>query len=127
MNNQKLDFETDEYMAAREAARARVMREFNSSKGTGNDFLPLSYDVDQIKDYWNRRPAEQASRFSQIFFTALPLINKILLARASSTPWNDIWVSNAIELREVITKLGPTAIKVAQALAVRSDILDPVL
>jgi aarF domain-containing kinase len=127
VNNERLDFETPEYDAAREAARARVLRDFNQAKGSGVDFLPLSYDVEQIRGYWDARPAQQASRASEIFFTALPIINNILLQKATGKPWGEIWASNAVQLREAIARLGPTFIKVAQALSVRSDILDPAL
>ena len=71
VNNERLDFETSEYDTARETAQARVLRDFNQAKGSSVDFLPLSYDVEQIKGYWDVRPSQQASRALEIFFTAL--------------------------------------------------------
>lgn len=42
------------------------------------------------------------------------------------TPWKDIERERTIQLRELLVKLGPTFIKVGQAISIRPDIISQV-
>ncbi|CAA6655383.1 unnamed protein product [Spirodela intermedia] len=66
--------------------------------------LPLVYDPDIISAYWGKRPRAVATRIVQLMSNE---------------------VARAIELREIVTSLGPAYIKLGQALSIRPDILSP--
>ena len=63
------------------------------------------------------------SRLSEIFFKVLPLGNKLLLDFITQTPYEKVEIERASELRRILTELGPTFIKVGQAVSIRPDIL----
>ena len=55
-----LDFETEEYLSEVEKARQRVLRSFKELKdrkgGSSGDYVPLKYDPEKIKDYYDKQP-----------------------------------------------------------------------
>lgn len=89
-----------------------------------NESLPLVYDPDIISSYWGKRPRAVATRIIQLLSVAggflsnlaLDLINKKIKENE---------VARSIELREIVTSLGPAYIKLGQALSIRPDILSP--
>lgn len=89
-----------------------------------SESLPLVYDPDIISQYWGKRPRAVATRIIQLLSVAggflsnlaLDLINKKIKENE---------VARAIELREIVTSLGPAYIKLGQALSIRPDILSP--
>ncbi|KAK8945872.1 hypothetical protein KSP40_PGU009559 [Platanthera guangdongensis] len=89
-----------------------------------SESLPLVYDPDIISLYWGKRPRAVATRIIQLLSVAggflsnltLDLINKKIKENE---------VARAIELREIVTSLGPAYIKLGQALSIRPDILSP--
>ena len=76
-----------------------------------------------IKKHFDAKPAEQLSRLSQIFFSVLPLANKFLMDKVMGVKYEDVEIERASELRKILTELGPTFIKVGQAVSIRPDIL----
>eukprot|EP00871_Galdieria_phlegrea_P004558 jgi/Galph1/5102/GphlegSOOS_G3781.1 len=84
----------------------------------------ISYDKEEIILYYNRRPLVVAVR---MITTALPLLvwytkltfDKLFGRRSINMPWR------ARELVDIVMKMGPTYIKIAQALSSRPDILGP--
>nr|CAD1832884.1 unnamed protein product [Ananas comosus var. bracteatus] len=110
-----------------------------------SETLPLVYDPDIIASYWGKRPRAVATQIVQLLSVAggflsyliWDLVNKkikeLFLLKASIT-FITIYshrscgiyiVARAIELREIVTSLGPAYIKLGQALSIRPDILSP--
>jgi len=91
--------------------------------------LPLTYDEDAIAAYWSRRPTEVARRLSEISSLLIPFLVSTATSRmstASGAAKADLEVARAARLREILTELGPTFIKIGQWLAVRPDLVGPV-
>lgn len=91
--------------------------------------LPLVYDEEAIAAYWSRRPTEVARRLGEITTLLLPFLVTTATSRlssGSSTTKTDLELARAIRLREILTELGPTFIKIGQWLAVRPDLVGPV-
>lgn len=104
------------------AARMRVMKDFKQAQKEANS-LPLHYDPALIDQHFESSPMKQASRLSEIFFRGLPLANKLMLDVITRTPFEKVEIERASELRTILTDLGPTFIKVGQAVSIRPDIL----
>ncbi|XP_073284125.1 uncharacterized protein [Primulina huaijiensis] len=90
-----------------------------------SEFLPLVYEPDTIAAYWGKRPRAVATRIVQLSSVAGGFLSRL--------SWDFIKnklkeneVARAIELREIVTSLGPAYIKLGQALSIRPDILSPV-
>jgi hypothetical protein len=81
------------------------------------------YDPQQAKEYYTRHPKVVIQRFLEItrlsnrFLIGLMMDKYVLRNEAKMRP------HRAKELVDLINKLGPTAVKVGQALSVRSDML----
>ncbi|XP_075504820.1 uncharacterized protein LOC142542204 [Primulina tabacum] len=89
-----------------------------------SEFLPLVYEPDTIAAYWGKRPRAVATRIVQLSSVAGGFLSRL--------SWDFIKnklkeneVARAIELREIVTSLGPAYIKLGQALSIRPDILSP--
>ena len=77
-----------------------------------------------IARYWERRPAAVAQRIVQLLSIAGGFLSKILWDYFRGTgALNE--VARAIELRDIVTSLGPAYIKLGQALSIRPDLLSP--
>lgn len=82
------------------------------------------YDPETISSYWGRRPVSVVKRIAQLagisgtFMSSLFI--DLLRGRLKETE-----VSRAIQLRDIVTSLGPAYIKLGQALSIRPDILSP--
>jgi aarF domain-containing kinase len=93
-------------------------------KAAGDDELPLYYDPELIAQYWSKRPAATAQRVLQLLGIAGGFISGIISDIAlKKTEENS--VKRAIQLRDIVTSLGPAYIKLGQALSIRPDILSP--
>ena len=94
-----------------------------ASAGEGDE-LPLYYDSELIANYWRRRPAAVTQRIVQLLSIAGGFITGIVsdIARGE-TEKNS--VKRAIQLRDIVTSLGPAYIKLGQALSIRPDLLSP--
>ena len=67
-----LEFETEEYLGEVEKARQRVLKSFKelkARKGDGSgDYVPLRYDPEKLKDYYDKQPLLQISRTAEVLF-----------------------------------------------------------
>ncbi|CAF2153155.1 unnamed protein product [Brassica rapa] len=92
--------------------------------GESSEFLPLVYDPATISAYWGKRPRAVASRVIQLLSVAGGFLSR-LAVDVINKKVKENEVSRAIELREIVTSLGPAYIKLGQALSIRPDILSP--
>ncbi|CAA7390619.1 unnamed protein product [Spirodela intermedia] len=86
--------------------------------------LPLVYDPDIISAYWGKRPRAVATRIVQLMSVAGGFLSH-LAWDVINKKIKENEVARAIELREIVTSLGPAYIKLGQALSIRPDILSP--
>ncbi|KAK4425329.1 hypothetical protein Salat_1726900 [Sesamum alatum] len=89
-----------------------------------SEFLPLVYDPDSIAAYWGKRPRAVATRIVQLLSVAGGFLSRLALDLINNKI-KENEVARAIELREIVTSLGPAYIKLGQALSIRPDILSP--
>ncbi|KAL5138224.1 hypothetical protein HKD37_10G028450 [Glycine soja] len=90
-----------------------------------SEFLPLVYDPASISAYWGKRPRSVATRIVQLLSVAGGFLSRIAWDVINKKV-KENEVARAIELREIVTSLGPAYIKLGQALSIRPDILSPV-
>ncbi|KAF7837329.1 sll0005 isoform A [Senna tora] len=90
-----------------------------------SEFLPLVYDPASISAYWGKRPRAVATRIVQLLSVAGGFLSSLILDVINKKV-KENEVTRAIELREIVTSLGPAYIKLGQALSIRPDILSPV-
>lgn len=89
-----------------------------------SDRLPLDYDPDKISEYWERRPVALVSRVLQLLGIMSGFLSSALIDYFKGDLKKNE-VKRAIELRNIMTSLGPAYIKLGQALSIRPDILSP--
>lgn len=89
-----------------------------------SEFLPLVYNPGTISAYWGKRPRAVASRIIQLTSVAGGFLSR-LAWDVINKKVKENEVARAIELREIVTSLGPAYIKLGQALSIRPDILSP--
>ncbi|GFP92875.1 uncharacterized protein sll0005 [Phtheirospermum japonicum] len=89
-----------------------------------SEFLPLVYDPDSIAAYWGKRPRAVATRIVQLMSVAGGFLSRLVWDLINNKI-KENEVARAIELREIVTSLGPAYIKLGQALSIRPDILSP--
>jgi hypothetical protein len=87
--------------------------------------LPLRYDADLIAAYFKKRPMDIMKRSAEIMFECSNLTFNILWDKYVGRE-REMEKLRARQLVELITKLGPTAVKIGQALSIRPDILPQV-
>ncbi|XP_010936092.1 uncharacterized protein [Elaeis guineensis] len=106
---------------ADENVRLRLVEvpEMNSS-----ETLPLVYDPDIVASYWGKRPRAVATRVVQLLSVAGGFLSHLAWDLITKKI-KENEVARAIELREIVTSLGPAYIKLGQALSIRPDILSP--
>ncbi len=95
--------------------------------GPVSDMFPESweYNPELITEFYRKRPLQVLGRLINIIF---PLLWFFLGMRWEKFWGKDPTVSGkkAAQLRELLTKLGPTYIKIGQALSTRPDLVPPV-
>ncbi|KAB1203751.1 hypothetical protein CJ030_MR8G011187 [Morella rubra] len=89
-----------------------------------SEFLPLVYDPATISAYWGKRPRAVATRIIQLLSVAGGFLSRIAWDLINKKV-KENEVARAIEIREIVTSLGPAYIKLGQALSIRPDILSP--
>ncbi|KAI4338245.1 hypothetical protein L6164_016588 [Bauhinia variegata] len=90
-----------------------------------SEFLPLVYEPASISAYWGKRPRAVATRIVQLLSVAGGFLSRLAIDVINKNV-KENEVARAIELREIVTSLGPAYIKLGQALSIRPDILSPV-
>lgn len=95
----------------------------SSSKGfvEGQD-LPLRYDAEKIGAYFQKRPVDIILRSVRILFSCSSLVVNILFDKYVGRD-QELERLRATQMVALIARLGPTAIKIGQALSIRPDIL----
>lgn len=82
------------------------------------------YDPDRINNYYRQRPVQILGRLLNISVTLGGFMLGLWWDKfLGKSPKNS--QKRAIQLREVLTKLGPTYIKIGQALSTRPDLVPP--
>ncbi|KAG5227894.1 ABC protein [Salix suchowensis] len=89
-----------------------------------SEFLPLVYEPSSISAYWGKRPRAVATRVVQLLSVAGGFLSR-LAWDVINKKVKENEVARAIELREIVTSLGPAYVKLGQALSIRPDILSP--
>ncbi|CAM8896168.1 unnamed protein product [Rhodiola kirilowii] len=89
-----------------------------------SDLLPMVYDPATISAYWGKRPQAVATRIVQLLSVAGGFISSLIWDLINKKV-KENEVARAIELRDIVTSLGPAYIKLGQALSIRPDILSP--
>jgi predicted unusual protein kinase regulating ubiquinone biosynthesis (AarF/ABC1/UbiB family) len=95
--------------------------------GPVSDMFPESweYNPELITEFYRRRPRQVVGRLIKIIFPLVWFTAGIWWAKLrGSDP--SLSRQKAIQLRELLTDLGPTYIKVGQALSTRPDLVPPV-
>ncbi|CAN6485875.1 unnamed protein product [Victoria cruziana] len=90
--------------------------------GEDGETLPLVYDPAIISAYWEKRPRAVATRIAQLLMVSSGFLSRII-SDVFNKKFEENEVARAIELREIVTSLGPAYIKLGQALSIRPDIL----
>ncbi|MEB3227981.1 MAG: AarF/ABC1/UbiB kinase family protein [Synechocystis sp.] len=95
--------------------------------GPVSDMFPESweYNPDLITEFYRKRPLQVLGRLINIIF---PLVGFMVGIWWTKLRGKDPRLSRqkAIQLRELLTDLGPTYIKVGQALSTRPDLVPPI-
>lgn len=92
--------------------------------GGKGDVLPQVYDPKTIAAYWGKRPGAVFTRIVQLLSVAGGFLSGIA-SDIISKKLKENEVARAIQLRDIVTSLGPAYIKLGQALSIRPDILSP--
>lgn len=91
--------------------------------------LPRTYDVEQITRFWRGRPDLVFRRAAHIGINVLPfLCSTAVEYKLGRLAERENLVEKGVQLRELLTRLGPAFIKLGQVLSSRPDLLaQPVL
>merc|ERR1712088_1044598 len=89
--------------------------------------LPREYNASQVEEFFQARPLEVADRTWQILTAVVPYLARFLvwehLIRRKIRDHEGLQQRYAVELRELLTSLGPCFIKLGQAVSIRPDLL----
>ena len=99
-------------------------------QGIRDDGLPLKYDAKAIESFWSEHPVIVARRAWQVLTAVAPFACRTTLQYhwgTLSKEHPEAQAAAAIELRQLLTRLGPTAIKFGQAMSIRPDLLPSVV
>jgi aarF domain-containing kinase len=106
------------------AADGQVVQ-FMSVTGNLNEAdaqLPFVYDPEAIYDFWSIRPVSVVKRILQLGFISSNFIGGILWDTLTGQ-FKKNEVQRAIQIRDIVTSLGPAYIKLGQTLSIRPDLL----
>lgn len=91
----------------------------------GGSGLPYEYNPDALKAYFSSKPLVVLRRMAQVISVGGGFFAKSALDGILGNDDPDLEVKRTIELRNLITSLGPFYIKLGQALSIRPDVLSP--
>jgi len=99
---------------------------YNFENTTDYD-LPMDYNINAMQHFFNERPMEIIQRTFEILYETIPYFSRLLiwehLIRRKIKNHEGLQKKYAVELREMLTRLGPCFIKLGQAVSIRPDIL----
>merc|ERR1712241_695571 len=99
---------------------------YNFENTTDYD-LPMDYNINAMQHYFNNRPLEVMKRTFEILHETIPYFSRLFiwehLIRRKIKNHEGLQKKYAVELREILTRLGPCFIKLGQAVSIRPDIL----
>jgi predicted unusual protein kinase regulating ubiquinone biosynthesis (AarF/ABC1/UbiB family) len=84
----------------------------------------LRYDPIAIAEYYSSRPLQVFARFINIFLPMISFALGIWLDKQTNNSQQNLG-KRAIQMRRLLTKLGPAYIKIGQALSTRPDLVPP--
>lgn len=93
-------------------------------KSTSSPYPRNTYDAMSAAAYYNERPALFLQRAAFITLSAAGFGFGLLLDVLTGT-WKQNEGKRADELTDLLTRLGPTFIKIGQSLSIRTDLLTP--
>jgi len=106
---------------------ARIGPIYEFEKESDVDNLPQSYDIPRMKAYFDARPGEIIGRAGEILHKLVPYLWKVLvweyLIRGKIKDHEGVQKKYAVQLREMLTELGPCFVKLGQAVSIRPDVL----
>jgi len=89
--------------------------------------LPQDYNISAMEHFFNARPVEILQRTGEILSEVVPYLSKLFifeyLIRRKIRDHEGLQKKYAVELREILTRLGPCFIKLGQAISIRPDLL----
>ena len=96
-------------------------------ENTADYDLPMDYNIQAMQHYFNSRPIEIMQRTFGILGEIVPYFSRLFiwehLIRRKIKTHEGLQKKYAVELREMLTRLGPCFIKLGQAVSIRPDIL----
>merc|ERR1712123_542854 len=96
-------------------------------ENTSDYDLPMDYNIQAMEHYFNNRPMEIMQRTCGILSEIVPYFSRLLiwehLIRRKIKEHEGLQKKYAVELREMLTRLGPCFIKLGQAVSIRPDVL----
>ena len=99
---------------------------YNFENTTDYD-LPMDYNINAMQHFFNNRPMDVMQRTFQILYETVPYFSRLLiwehLIRRKIKTHEGLQKKYAVELREMLTRLGPCFIKLGQAVSIRPDVL----
>lgn len=107
-------------------ADAEAVVQLAEFSGAGGDDagLPLSYDESVVENYWKARPGAALKRLTEVTLAFTPWVARVALDTQRGVLGENSG-KRAAELREILSSLGPTFVKLGQALSVRPDLVGP--
>ncbi|MBE9028693.1 AarF/ABC1/UbiB kinase family protein [filamentous cyanobacterium LEGE 11480] len=108
---------------------AGTLTEVNSSASalvTAEEDIFLRYNPEAISAYYSTRPWQVAGRSKEVFGSLSRYFGAVWLDKKWGREDEPTQRRRAIELRDLLTKLGPAFIKIGQAVSTRPDLVPPI-
>ncbi|AFY56222.1 putative unusual protein kinase [Rivularia sp. PCC 7116] len=115
----KVDTATVEFPTTIERRKTSLLEE------TTSEHLGLRYDASGIAAHYKKRPFEVWGRIFTVLFPAVSFALGVWFDRKLGKKVKTDR-RRAVQLRELLTRLGPAYIKIGQALSTRPDLVPPV-